>query len=482
MIEKFKALGKDIIVYGTGYFVVRIIEMFLFPIYTRIFSPNDYGIMDVSRAVTNIMNIFIIMGFTSAQTFYFFNTEDKKDRRLMLSTSLIYRIFISLAICTTLFILAEPFSKYILGNADYAVYLKILALATPFTVVKTLFINIQRMTFSKWKYLFLTIGSGIFGALLAIYLVVIKRVGLIGVFQAQLYGAIFFTLVGFPLVKEYLRFSFSFERLKDMLKYGIPLIPAGISIWVIQFADRYFLIHYSGMSDVGLYAVGSKIALLVTFITGAFRLAWAPFRFAVAKEKDAQQFYAKILTYYLTGLSLLCVFCSLFAREILMVLTRPAYYGGSKVVGLLAFSAVGYGVLPIIAIGLGLTKKTQFTGLAFGVAAIANVVLNFILVPKFSIMGASLATVISFFIANLILYVAGQKYYYVPFELTKIFKILAFSAGVIVVGLLLDRNHNLYFLFIKIPLYLALIGLLFVTSVIKREELVALRSLIRRKV
>lgn len=482
MIEKFKSLGKDTIVYGTGSFVMRIIGMFLVPIYTRIFSPSDYGIMSVLGTVAGMMSIFIIMGFTSAQTFYFFDTEDKQDRYSILSTSLIYRIFISLAICTTLFVFAEPFSKYILGNADYAVYLKILALATPFTVVNTLFINIQRMTFSKWKYLFLTIGSGIFGTLLAIYLVVIKRMGLIGVFQAQLYGAIFFTFVGFFLVKEYLRFSFSFERLKDMLKYGIPLIPAGISIWVIQFADRYFLIHYSGMSDVGLYSVGGKIALLVTFVTGAFRMAWAPFRMAVAKQKDARQFYAKVLTYYLMGLSLLCVFCSLFAREILMVLTRPAYYGGSKVVGLLAFSAVGYGLIPVINIGLGLTKKTQFNGLAFGVAAIANVVLNYVLVPRFSIMGASLATVISFFIANLISYIAGQKYYYIPFELTKIFKILAFSAGAIVIGLLLDRNYNSYFLFIKIPLYLSLIGLLFITSVIKKEELVALRSLIRRKV
>ena len=461
---------------------MRIIGIFLVPIYTRIFSPSDYGIMDVLGAVTTMIGIFIIMRFTAAQTFYFFDTEDKRDRCLTLSTSLIYRIFVSFIVCTMLFFFAKPFSKYVLGNTDYAVYLKIVALATPFSVVNTLFINIQRMTFSKWKYLFLTIGSGLFGTLLAIYLVVIKRVGLIGVFQAKLYGAIFFTFVGFFLVKEYLQFSFSFERLKGMLKYGVPLIPSEIAIWVILFADRYFLIHYSSMSDVGLYAVGSRIASLVIFVTGAFRMAWAPFGFAVAKQKDARQFYAKVLTYYLMGLSLLCVFCSLFAREILMVLTRPAYYGGSKVVGSLTFSAVGYGVIPITAIGLALTKKTQFNGLAFGVAAIANVVLNFILVPKFSIMGASLATVISFFIANLISYIVSQKYYYIPFELTKIFKILAFSAGIIVIGLLLDRNYNLYFLFIKIPLFLSLIGLLFITSVIKREELAALRSLIRRKV
>jgi O-antigen/teichoic acid export membrane protein len=478
MIEKFKSLGKDTLVYGTGNFIMRVIGVFLVPIYTRIFSPSDYGIMDVLSTVSSMLTIFIIMGFTTAQSFFFFDTDDKQERCLMLSTSLIYRSVISVGVCIALLASAQPFSKYILGSEEYAVYLRLLALATPFQGANTLFFNIQRMTFAKWRFLFLTVGSGLFGTLLSIYLVIIKKVGLIGVFQAQLYGAMFFTLCGLVLSKDYLRFSFSFSRLKELLKYGIPLIPAGLSIWVIQFADRYFLVHYASMMELGLYAIGNKVASLVVFVTMAFRMAWAPFGFSVAKQEDAQQFYAKVLTYYLVGLSLLCVLCSLFAREILMVFTQPAYYGGSRVVGLLAFSGVGYGVLQIVGMGLVLTKKTHFSGLAFGVAALANVVLNFILVPRFGIMGASLATVICFCIANAILYRAGQRYYNIPFELTKIFKLLVLSATVMIIGLLLDKNYNSIVFIVKAFLPVLLIVSLFIVSVVTREEIVSLSKVI----
>ena len=438
MREKFNRLTKDSLVYGLGDAINKSVAIFLVPVYTRIFSTADYGVIDVLATISSMLSLSIILGFTNSQNFYFFKTDNMHDQCTTLSTSFIFRITVGILVGTIAYIFADFISMLVFKNKAYGIYLKIIALTVPLEALKTLFVNIQRLTFAKWKYLLLTVGSGLTTILFIVYLVVIKRVGLIGVFEGRLGGVMVFAVVGFFLAKDYLKISFSKSRLWEMAKYSIPLVPLTLALWVLKFSDRYFLLKFSNTSQIGLYSIGNKFALGIAMVVSAFLMAWNPFSFSVAKEDDAKQFYAKVLTYYLTGICFLSILLSLFARELLMLIAQPAYYGGSKVVGLLAFSSIAYGAHHIISIGLALTKKTSLMSLSFIIAAIANIILNYLLIPSFNIMGAACATLISFVIADIFSYFMSQKYYYINYETAKLGKIILFSGIIYLGGLGID--------------------------------------------
>jgi len=143
------------------------------------------------------------------------------------------------------------------------------------------------------------------------------RKGIYGIYLSKLIVDILFSFVALYLIKSWIGKYFSFFRLKQLLAYGVPIVPAGIAQWALDSANRYFLRYYSSLNDVGLYAIGGKVASIMGLLTGAFQLAWGPFAFSIHREDNARDIYASILTYYLVLTSGFAIILSLFAPEIL---------------------------------------------------------------------------------------------------------------------------------------------------------------------
>jgi len=466
MSSKLKQLSKESLVYGLSGVIGRFIGIFLVPIYTRIFVPSDYGVLDLIAVFSGIVGILIILGLDSAQGFYFYSTDDIADKKSTLSTSVAFQFALSVVLCATLFSISVNLSKLVFGTDVYATYFRLVALDLPFVAVTAFAQKVLRLIRSPWKYMFFAFSKLISNIVLTILMVVVWRKGIYGIYLSRLIVDALYSLAAVYLIKSWLSRNLSWPRLKQLLKYGIPLVPAGISQWVLGSANRYFLIRYSSLGNVGLYAVGNKIGSLMGLVTTSFQLAWGPFAFSIYREKDSKAVYADVLTYYLVLTSGIGIGLSLFAPEVLRIFTTRAYYGASPVVSYLAFGMIAYGAYYIVSIGVSVTKKTSHISWTTAVAAGVNIVLNFLTIPRLGMIGAAIGVLISQWISTGLLYLVSQHFYPIPYRLKDVFVILGSSAILIALGSRLQIPQLWLGIFAKTFIFLVFVAVLMITRVL----------------
>jgi len=264
--------------------------------------------------------------------------------------------------------------------------------------------------------------------------------------------------------------ALSRRRLVDILRFGLPLVIGGLSMWSINSIDRFFLVTYSNLDQVGLYSVGIRLASVIAFIAWAFRLANAPFQFEISTSADAPQIYARTLTYFVLITSLVCVPLSLFAKPVLRLLTTEAYLGAHIIVGLMSYSAVAYGMYQIVGAGLLITKKTLFTSVAISIGAVANVLYLFLLVPPFGMLGAGFALLLTHTTVLTILYIGAQRAYPVPYDLRRILTVLVCAGIIIGIGMIINTQHIAIEILSSTGLFIAYLIMLSLLSVITANE------------
>jgi O-antigen/teichoic acid export membrane protein len=474
LVEKFKRLLKDSFIYGLERYLAAFAGVFLVPVYTRIFTPDDYGVIEVINTIISIVAVFAVLGMDSALAFHFYDTKEEKDRKIIISTNFLFRIAFICLLSMILIIAADFISEKFLKSLEKAIYLKIAIVTLLFGSILGFCLDLLRFRLKPVRFSIVSLGSTTCVIALSIYLVVYLKAGLYGVFGANVITGLIFAVVAVWMNRGQIKILFSAIRLKRMLAYGLPLVPASVSIWVVGFSDRFFLTTYSTLQEVGLYSIGYKLSMVLSLITAAFQMAWGPLAFSIKDEPDARVFYSRVLTYYLVVTTVAALILSVFAKEILMVFTTSAFVGGYRVVGLLVYSIIFSGAYYIFAIGVNLTGKTAYISWTTGVAAISNIILNFILVPRYGMMGAAISSVIAQGISAYLLYLISQKFYPIEYEISKIVKIVILSAILIFLGV------NAETIFVKAAILFLYPILLLTVRIIGRQEIYALRDIILR--
>jgi O-antigen/teichoic acid export membrane protein len=185
---------------------------------------------------------------------------------------------------------------------------------------------------------------------------------------------------------------------------------------VLNYSDRYFLNYLSGLNQIGIYSVGLKVAAIMGAFGGAFQMAWGPFCSDIQYEPNAKKIYAKVFQLYFVLNTILVFLVSIFATEILKVLTQPAYYTAVYVIPLLCFSMVFTGGYFIAAAGIGLSKKLQHTIWIMLIAAGVNILLNTLLTPTWLSIGSAIAILAANFTIFIFTLITSQKYYRIEYK------------------------------------------------------------------
>jgi O-antigen/teichoic acid export membrane protein len=360
------------------------------------------------------------------------------------------------------------------------VYFQLAGVALPLTVLSKVAMSWLRMQRRPWATTFYSLGTSLVTIGSTLVFVVALRWGLKGIFVGQLISYAVATIAGGILLKSWISPTFvDLKRLREMLRFSLPLIPGGLAYWVVSFADRYFVEAYTNTSEVGLYSVGSAIAAVVALVTGAFQMAWGPFAFSIHTQPTARRTYADAFLVYLwlgVGLS---TGASLFAPEALRVLTTSQYSGAASVVGMLALSYVMIGLTYVAATGPAIAKRTGPTGVAMAGAAILNIVLNFAFVPTYGKLGSAVATLISQTVTPAYLFYRSQQIYPIPYRFGTGAVIVVVGIGVMALGAQLVVNSLWLGIVLKLALMLAFVPLFFAMRLVTPAEV---RSLISRGV
>lgn len=442
MENQVKRLSKDTIIYGLNAALQKFITFLLFPLYARLLSKEDFGLQDVVLAAIIMLSVFLVLGMDSGVLLHYYAADDKDKERIR-STWLWSELLIAIIVCLPLWFFATPISRAVFGKPEVASYFRLAILSVPFSRMAAAILFVLRLTFQAGKFILMSTTGVLFQVLASFLFVLIWRKGVYGVFLAILVASVVQALFGLILAHRLFHSVFSIRWLKAMLVVGIPLIPVALSVWVMNYSNRYFLMHYDTLSDIGMFSVAMRISSILLFVLSAFEIAWGPFAYSLAQDPEsARRTYAKVLTYFLVFSIGATVYLSIFAREVTRLLATSAYESTAVLVPLLCFSSICWITLYIVGMGVGIAKKTYHNSIAITFGVLINTILNFVFIPSWGIMGASLATLGGNFIAVVYMYFAGQHYFRVAYEYKKLFVLGLVGAISIGVGIGLDQYFN----------------------------------------
>ena len=390
-----RQLASDSVVYGLSGIVARFLSVWLVPIYTRLLSPQDYGTLSLVNATLAVITSFSALALDNSAYRWYWDTDDMHDRRRTIGSWLWCQTVVAGLAGLALWLLSDRVGIWTLQAADAGRFYRILAWYLPPFVVHVVAINWLRLQHRPWAAMWLTLAVSVSQIGLGLILVVWLRKGVAGVFVAQLGSEILGAAIALVLMRGWLspRF-FWMPRLREMLKYALPLIPAAVAVWVVNSSDRYFVQRYVSTTEAGLYSIGGAMAALVALVTGAFQQAWSPFALSIHREANAQRTYAMVLLGYSALTAVGVAALGLFSPYAIQLLATSRYLRASEVVGLLALSYVLIGMSSIVSIGLSIAKTSHHSAVAITLAALATIGLNALFVPHYGMIGSAVATVI----------------------------------------------------------------------------------------
>lgn len=478
-----RALIRDIAIYGTGDILLKATVFITMPIYTRIFSLGDYGIWSFVVTATGLLASVLILGGDSAYTRFFFESKSLEEKQVVTSTW-----FGFLAVWSGgMVLLSLPFaghlSSWSFGTDKYAVLFTLALLAVPISLINSMCGQVLRNQFQARLFTTLNILSTILSVGFGLFGVLILDLGLIGILAGALLGACFMLPVRLWTARAMLRPVFSVRLFRNMLAFGAPLVPTSLAYWIFVSSDRIVLGKLSTLDQLGLYSIATAITGVLALVNGALGQAWSPHAVRVYEEdrKEAQLFFGQVMTYILVGFGIVCVGITTFAQEILMMLSVPAFYPAAIAVGPLSLGFMAYASTQITASGISLTKRTKYFAFFSWVAALLNLGLNVLFVPRWGMIAASWTTAVSYIFLTVAYLITSQRLWPVIYEKRRALTAVGLTFGFTLVAPLLSGLTSAFSLGLKSVYVLGYLGLLFTLGVLGKQEWLAICSLLRRR-
>jgi len=260
-------------------------------------------------------------------------------------------------------------------------------------------------------------GQSVASAAIAIMLIVGFGYGIMGFFIGMLSGSAIAAAFGWWQIRKYLDWSaWHTDLWPKVLKFGVPMVPAALAMYILITADRWFISHISGQETLGLYAVGAKFAMLIALIVTTFRKAWWPVVMDSVQSSDGPALLRTMSRLYLGLGSAAVIFLTALSPFLVRLLTPPPFHAAYIVVGILAWYSMFYGFNLIISVGIWKGEKTLWVSVLMGAAALLNIGLDALLVPEHGGIGAALATSTSFLIWNVLTLIVSERLWPVGYK------------------------------------------------------------------
>lgn len=404
-----RGILKDGLIYGLGDLVLKASALITLPVYSRLFSPEQYGVWGMILTGVGLLTMVLLLGGDSAYSRYFFEVKTDEERRRLTSTSLAFLGLTSLAAVLICLPLSPWVAEWTFETGRYAGVVAIALVTIPLTLVNTLAAQALRNRFQSVTFTQLNLLAGVLGV--AFGLVGAYVWGLVGLLAGTFLAALAMLPLRLWSIRDLLAPTFDGAFLKKLLAFGIPLVPTAIAYWVFQSSDRIMLGKLSTLEQAGLYTVAATVAGVLLLAYGALGQAWSPHATKLYEEDPvtAAGFFGAMLTYVVVAFGILAVGTGCFAPELLVLLSGARYAAAAPAVGPLALAIMALATTQITATGISLTKKTGYLALYSWLAALLNVGLNLWLIPRWGMLAAAWSTAAAYAFLTTAYFMTSQR-------------------------------------------------------------------------
>jgi O-antigen/teichoic acid export membrane protein len=410
------------------------------PVYARHLRPNQFGVLSLLTITLTLITIVLKFGLNHAFFRHYYESEDERHRRRIVGSTLLFLVASSLVLNGLLYLTADQVSSFVFaGQENRSDLLRLVLFISCFEVVMLIPDSILRARFKSATYSIISVAAFAVQIGLISYLVIGVNASVENVLLGRLGGAAFEALILFLAVRKDLSLSFSLTELRGMLSFGVPLIFGQIAFLLFMMIDRFFLQRYSTEREVGFYSMANTLVSVVTILaTVPFSQVWTVMRFSVMNEEGADGYYARVLTYIALVSMFLALGVAAVAGDGLMLYGTRGYWPAAGLIPLLALSTVLDSASRVLNIGITLKKRTIFAPLVIAAALAINVAFNFLLIPRYGSLGATISTLISLAAFCALRYWASNLFFKVQYEWNRVFTVVGTGALLIALFYLSD--------------------------------------------
>ncbi len=417
MKSKLKQIGKDSLIYGIGGGIAKGIGFFLLPIYTRLFTPEEYGTIEMLVIINSLLGAMLAVGLDTALSFYCFEqkTVGKKAQAQLVTAIVQWRLIwgTSIVLIATLF--SPLINAWFFNDQLGWEYFLVAFLGALFAQFMQLSAAVFRLLYRPWRYIFVTLCATLGSAFITIILVIWLDYGILGYFIGFSVGSLIAALIGWWFARDYLDWSkWHISWWPVLLRFGMPLVPGLFAMFFLSTSDRWFINYYLTPKELGIYAVAAKIAMIITAFLDIMTKAFMPHSMDIIQYKDKKQadrLLEVLLRYFGFLFFSLVILLAVLSPFIISILAPAEYYDSFKIVGLLSLSSVFYGLTYFSSLGCWKAKKTYLYTLSVTLSFFINIALNWLFVPRYGLIGAAVATAMgTFFLAILSFYFSHKSW------------------------------------------------------------------------
>ncbi len=434
--ERLGFLLRDSVLYGGIVALSRLSSLITFPILTRCYSVEDYGILDAFVVLTNLLTILVVFGQDSAVARYFYEYDQASARRQMASQSLAAQLFLAALLLPALWVSAEQLSYLYANKPGLSLLFRLSLAQAPFSLLINFSQNLLKWTFDRRPFLLLSAGSIIAGLLAIFGGVYIFHVGLAGLFSLYLASRIIFAALGLFFCKKWIEIPRGAQYLRELLLFGIPYGLISALGAFIPAMDRALISNLLTTEALGFYAAGYKMASLISLPVQAFQTAWGPFSFSIFKQQDSTRTYDHILLYFTIFICMCTLFLSFSAGPLLIFLATSKYLSSTQVVFPLALGLCIQAMGWISGIGIDLSRRSYLNLYAVIPSVAVSAASILLLIEPFGVMGVAIGLCIGHAFRTVVYTLLAYRAYPLRFSLGKPLLIVAATTvlGTIVTG------------------------------------------------
>lgn len=415
---KEKLFSKGII-YVIGSILTQLINFLLVPIYTNKLSLEEVGSFNMITTIQSLLAILITLSIYSGMSRFF---NEVKDKERLKNTAITFALIWASIVIFFVIIIGDNIINLLIKDTFNSKYLKIIIITVMIEPIINIYSAYYLMKFKAIRCVVINVGSALIKCFISMVLVLFYNKGIMGLLCGQLIGTIICAITILFFNMRSIKIVIDFDYLKKMLRYSVGLIPGLISTWILTLIDRFFLNNMCGLDTVAVYSISYKVGMLVNpFFIIPFANIFNAYKFKVYKEEEGRLKLNNMLKYF-SYIGWLVIFViAIFSKEVIIIISNKNYLSGVYLIPLISISYFIWGLSNFYSFGLHIKNKMLINSSIVAISAIINVCLNIILISKFSMYGATLATIISYIVANILYYYVSKKYYDMEFSLSKPF-------------------------------------------------------------
>ena len=427
MSKAILRLGKETLVYGTSTVVARLLNFCLVPFYTYYLATAEYGVAATVFAIIALLNVVFLFGMDQSYLRFASEAENKKE----VFQHCFYALLLYGAVLGgMMFLFSKPLSVLVGIGADHVNLIRLAVFILFLDMLNMIPFTKLRLQRRAWYFAGVRTASIIVNVLCNVLFIAVYKMGVESIFWANIFASFASLLLLSPVVWEELKsgpVSFNFSLQKQMLLFAWPFVPAGLASLLVSVIDKPILVKLVGLSEVGIYQANFKIGVFMMLIVSMFDQAWRPFFLSHAKDKDAKNLFAKVLTFFTAFASWVLLGLVFLMPTIIQSnifgnfhLIAPQYWGGLNVIAPVLLGYFFYGLYINFMVGPVITKRTRVLMWITLLGAATSITVNLLLVPHVGIVGAGWAVALSYLVMAVSLFTFTQKVYPLPYEYKKL--------------------------------------------------------------